>query len=78
MESHPDEGSGVALCFKVPFSFRRWFKLQALSRNLTMTEFLVKAAETYAASAAAEPGHQLGAGKYFATATGKGGCRYCA
>lgn len=54
MESQADEGSGVALCFKVPFSFRRWFKLQALSRNLTMTEFLVKAAETYAATAAAD------------------------
>jgi hypothetical protein len=38
----------------------------ALSRNLTMTKFLVIAAETYAA--AAEPDHQLGAGKYFAMA----------
>jgi hypothetical protein len=38
---------GVALCFKVPFRFRQWFKLQALSRNLTMTEFLIKAAESY-------------------------------
>jgi len=43
--------NGVALCFKVPLSFRRWFKLQALSRNLTMTEFLIKAVETYAADA---------------------------
>jgi hypothetical protein len=68
MESQADEGSGVALCFKVPLSFRRWFKLQALSRNLTMTEFLVKAAESYATAAAAQPDHQLGAGKYFAMA----------
>jgi hypothetical protein len=37
----------VALCFKVPFRFRQWFKLQALNRNLTMTEFLVQAAEWY-------------------------------
>ncbi len=43
--------SGVALCFKVPLSFRRWFKLQALSRDLTMTEFLIKAAKPYAATA---------------------------
>jgi hypothetical protein len=40
-------GAGVALCFKVPFRFRQWFKFQALSRNLTMTEFLIKAAEWY-------------------------------
>jgi hypothetical protein len=42
----PKEG-GVALCFKVPFRFRQWLKLQALSRNLTMTEFLMKAAKWY-------------------------------
>ena len=41
-------GSGrdsVALSFKVSFKFRRWFKLHALQRNLTMTEFLVEAVE---------------------------------
>jgi hypothetical protein len=43
----PFKENGVALCFKVPLRFRQWFKLQALSRNLTMTEFLVKAAESY-------------------------------
>jgi hypothetical protein len=37
----------VALSFKVPFRFRQWFKLQALSRNLTMTEFLIAAVEWY-------------------------------
>jgi hypothetical protein len=44
--SLPNE-SRVALCFKVPFGFRQWFKLQALRRGLTMTEFLVKATEWY-------------------------------
>ena len=37
----------VALCFKVPFRFRQWFKLQALNRHLTMTEFLMQAAQWY-------------------------------
>jgi hypothetical protein len=40
-------GAGVSLCFKVPFQFRHWFKQQALSRELTMTEFLVLAVESY-------------------------------
>jgi len=38
----------VALCFKVPFQFRQWFKQQALSRELTMTEFLIRATLSYA------------------------------
>jgi len=44
------DSAGVALCFKVPFPFRQWFKLQALSRNITMTEFLILAARHYAQS----------------------------
>jgi hypothetical protein len=39
--------AAVALCFKVPLRFRRWFKLQALSRNVTMTEFLIEATQWY-------------------------------
>jgi hypothetical protein len=42
--------NGVALCFKVPLRFRQWLKLQALSRNVTMTEILIKAAEYYSTS----------------------------
>jgi hypothetical protein len=38
---------GVALCFKVPFEFRRRFKLEAVRRNLSMTELLIRAAESY-------------------------------
>ena len=37
----------MALCFKVPLQFRQWFKLQALRRGLTMTDFLLKATEWY-------------------------------
>jgi len=37
----------VALCFKVPFRFRQWFKLQALREGLTMTDFLIKSTESY-------------------------------
>ena len=37
----------VALCFKVPFEFRHWFKLEALREELTMTDFLIKATEWY-------------------------------
>jgi hypothetical protein len=37
----------VALCFKVPFHFRQWFKLEALREELTMTEFLIKVTEWY-------------------------------
>lgn len=43
----PAKEGKVALCFKVPFRFRRWFKLQALRQGLTMTDFLVKATEWY-------------------------------
>ena len=47
---HETAAGGVALCFKVPFSFRQWFKLQAVSRNITMTEFLMQAAQWYSAA----------------------------
>ncbi|HEY7889572.1 MAG TPA: hypothetical protein VIC29_15220 [Steroidobacteraceae bacterium] len=40
----------VALSFKVPFAFRRWFKLQALKNNISMTELLMLCAESYAES----------------------------
>jgi hypothetical protein len=39
--------ASVTLCFKVPFRFRQWFMQQALNRELTMTEFLVLAVESY-------------------------------
>jgi hypothetical protein len=48
----------VALSFKVPFAFRRSFKLYALQRNLTMTEFLVAAVEAY--TAAETPPERIG------------------
>lgn len=38
----------VALCFKVPLKFRRWFKMEALKRDVTMTELLIRAVESYA------------------------------
>lgn len=41
------EMEGVALCFKVPFEFRRRFKLEAVRRNLSMTELLIRATESY-------------------------------
>ena len=37
----------VALCFKVPFHFRQWFKLEALREGITMTDFLIKVTEWY-------------------------------
>jgi len=37
----------VAFSFKLPFDFRQKFKLQALQRNMTMTELLVAAIESY-------------------------------
>jgi hypothetical protein len=37
----------VALCFKVSFEFRRRFKLESVRRNLSMTEFLIRATESY-------------------------------
>lgn len=47
-ERHTPRSQGsVALSFKVPFKFRRFFKFHALQRNLTMTEFLVAAVEAY-------------------------------
>jgi hypothetical protein len=49
-ESVSSDAVGVALCFKVSFGFRQWFKLQALRRNLTMTEFLITAVQSYAQS----------------------------
>ncbi len=52
--AHLEPGNGsstrdarVALCFKVPFRFRQWFKLAALREGLTMTDFLIKATEWY-------------------------------
>jgi hypothetical protein len=44
-----DDPGLVALCFKVPLKFRRWFKMEALKRDVTMTELLVRAIESYAA-----------------------------
>ncbi|HEY0341849.1 MAG TPA: hypothetical protein VGC34_13660 [Steroidobacteraceae bacterium] len=41
------ETEGVALCFKVSFKFRHRFKLEAVRRNLSMTEFLIRATESY-------------------------------
>lgn len=41
------EMEGAALCFKVSFEFRRRFKLEAVRRNLSMTEFLIRATESY-------------------------------
>jgi len=41
------DSQDVALCFKVPFEFRRRFKLEALRRNLSMTELLIRATESY-------------------------------
>jgi hypothetical protein len=46
----------VALCFKVSFEFRRRFKLEAVRRNLTMTEFLIRATECYLVADAEAPG----------------------
>lgn len=46
----PSDSHLVALSFKVPFAFRRWFKLQALKRNISMTELLMLCAESYADS----------------------------
>jgi hypothetical protein len=43
----PANEGKVALCFKVPFRYRQWFKLQALRQGLSMTEFLIKATEWY-------------------------------
>ncbi len=43
----PAKEARVALCFKVPFRFRQWFKLEALREGLTMTDFLIKATEWY-------------------------------
>jgi hypothetical protein len=43
----PEKAGRVALCFKVPFRFRQWFKLQAVRQELTMTEFLIRASEWY-------------------------------
>lgn len=40
----------VALSFKVPFAFRHWFKLQALKKDISMTELLMLCAESYAKS----------------------------
>jgi hypothetical protein len=37
----------AALCFKVPVEFRRWFKRQALQKDMTMTELLILAVESY-------------------------------
>lgn len=44
----------VALCFKVPLKFRRWFKMEALKRDVTMTELLVMAVENYTETRADE------------------------
>jgi len=52
------ERDTVALSFKVPFAFRRSFKLSALQRNLTMTEFLIAAVEAYTAAGA--PAERIG------------------
>ncbi len=41
------EMEGVALCFKVSFEFRHRFKLEAVRRNLSMTELLIRATESY-------------------------------
>jgi hypothetical protein len=38
---------GVTLCFKVSFASRRRLKLEAVRRNLSMTELLIHATETY-------------------------------
>jgi len=45
----PPEPALVALCFKVPLEFRRWLKMEALKRDVTMTGPLVTAPESYAA-----------------------------
>ena len=45
-----EEDAGVSLSFKVPLTFRRWFKRQALERNMTMTELLLEATHTYLGS----------------------------
>jgi hypothetical protein len=37
----------VSFSFKLSFDFRQKFKLQALMRNMTMTELLVVAIESY-------------------------------
>jgi hypothetical protein len=51
LDRHLGNGrDSVALSFKVSFKFRRWFKLHALQRDLTMTEFLVAAVEGYVAA----------------------------
>jgi hypothetical protein len=52
---------GVALCFKVSFEFRRRFKLEAVRRNLSMTELLIRATDSYlvADSEAIDPSPSL-------------------
>ena len=50
----PDDPALVALCFKVPLKFRRWFKMEALKRDVTMTELLIRAVESYAGMSAAD------------------------
>jgi len=42
--------NSVSFSFKLPFDFRQQFKLQALRRNMTMTELLVAAIESYIAA----------------------------
>lgn len=44
----------MALCFKVPLKFRRWLKMEALKRDVTMTELLIRALESYATPSAAD------------------------